>query len=171
MEEPVRRGPAPIPVLWRRHPDWELCTVSGCNRPANPRLRDAACSMHQQRMARYGSYEADGRVVVKCAWCGRLSTRSRRGRRGTRRWCSNACRIAERRVRIEDWTLEDLIADVEGLCQICYDPVDLSPGPRMQPSSPSVGHRVPMSEGGDNSRANVQLEHLGCNISMGAAVH
>jgi 5-methylcytosine-specific restriction endonuclease McrA len=35
------------------------------------------------------------------------------------------------------------------------------------PKAVSIDHIVPLSLGGHNTKANVQLAHLGCNISKG----
>ena len=57
------------------------------------------------------------------------------------------------------------IAERDGWrCQICGRRVDASlryPAPE----SPSVDHIIPLSKGGSDLRANVQLAHLRCNIS------
>lgn len=37
------------------------------------------------------------------------------------------------------------------------------------PSSPSIDHIVPLSKGGEDTRANVQLAHLRCNLKAGAS--
>jgi len=36
------------------------------------------------------------------------------------------------------------------------------------PKAPTVDHIVPVSEGGDDTRANVQLAHFVCNSVKGA---
>jgi len=32
----------------------------------------------------------------------------------------------------------------------------------------SLDHRIPISRGGEHSRANAQTSHLGCNVRKGA---
>ena len=57
----------------------------------------------------------------------------------------------------------------EWICGICEERVDnalVFP----HPMSKSLDHIEPISRGGDHSRANTQLAHLGCNIRKGARV-
>lgn len=52
----------------------------------------------------------------------------------------------------------------EGVCQICLEPIDVTvkaPHPR----SGSKDHIVSAFEGGQTNYANIQLAHLGCNMS------
>ena len=54
-------------------------------------------------------------------------------------------------------------------CQLCGEPVD--PDLRApDPASPSIDHVVPISLGGPDTFANVQLAHLGCNAAKGNRV-
>lgn len=52
-------------------------------------------------------------------------------------------------------------------CQVCGDEVEPHLGQGHQPKGWSVGHIVAMSQGGDHTWDNVQLECMGCNISKG----
>jgi 5-methylcytosine-specific restriction endonuclease McrA len=51
-------------------------------------------------------------------------------------------------------------------CQLCQRPVDDTIA-WPAPLSPSLDHIVPISKGGDHSRANSRLAHLACNSSRG----
>lgn len=52
------------------------------------------------------------------------------------------------------------------ICQICKRPVDATiKWP--DPMSPSLDHIVPISEGGEHTRANCRLAHLRCNTARG----
>lgn len=53
------------------------------------------------------------------------------------------------------------------LCQLCGGGVDGSLS-FPEPGSASVDHIVPLSRGGSHTWENVQLAHLGCNMSKGA---
>lgn len=55
------------------------------------------------------------------------------------------------------------------LCGLCSQPVD-SAVEYPDPASASLDHVVPLSRGGEHSLENVQLAHLSCNVSKGAAV-
>lgn len=62
----------------------------------------------------------------------------------------------------------DEIAERDGyVCWLCGEPVDMGlrhPHPR----SASVDHFIPLSLGGDDTRANVYLAHLGENLARGS---
>lgn len=53
-----------------------------------------------------------------------------------------------------------------GLCSLPVDPDRAWP----DPMSPSLDHVVPLSAGGEHSRANTQLAHWLCNVRKGARV-
>lgn len=66
----------------------------------------------------------------------------------------------------DDYTRSE-IAERDGyVCWLCGEPVDMSlkyPHPR----SASIDHFIPLSLGGDDTRANVYLAHLGENLARG----
>lgn len=67
----------------------------------------------------------------------------------------------------EPYTLGE-IAERDGhRCQLCHRRVDMRLKAR-HPMSPTIDHVIPISDGGDDTRANVQLAHFGCNSSKGA---
>lgn len=58
------------------------------------------------------------------------------------------------------------IVKAGGNCGICGRPVDTSlTWP--DPLSPSADHKVAYANGGNDSRSNLRLVHLGCNSSRG----
>jgi 5-methylcytosine-specific restriction endonuclease McrA len=66
----------------------------------------------------------------------------------------------------EPYTLAEIAERDQHRCQLCRRKVDMelqSP----HPMSPSIDHMVPLAEEGDDTRANVQLAHRGCNTSKG----
>jgi 5-methylcytosine-specific restriction endonuclease McrA len=76
-------------------------------------------------------------------------------------------RAAKRGALSEPYTLTEIAVRDGHRCQLCRRRVDMSvaaPDPR----AASIDHVVPLVEGGDDTRANVQLAHFGCNSSKGA---
>lgn len=68
-------------------------------------------------------------------------------------------------VRRRPWLEEvviDLLADQDGMCVLCGEPLSLG--------DHEVDHIVPFVYGGGNQRANIQLVHPACNRSKGADV-
>lgn len=60
----------------------------------------------------------------------------------------------------------EAIVKAGGNCCICGRPVDTSlTWP--DPLSPSADHKVPYSLGGNDSRSNLRICHLGCNSARG----
>jgi len=84
-----------------------------------------------------------------------------------REWKRN--RQARRRARqmglpYEVFSAEEIFERDGWVCQLCTEPVDpLVRWP--DSSSASLDHRIPVSKGGHHTRVNVQLSHLGCNVS------
>lgn len=62
----------------------------------------------------------------------------------------------------------DEIGDRDGwICGLCEEAVDQDLR-YPDPMSGSLDHRVPIVAGGRHTRDNLQLAHLGCNLSKGA---
>jgi 5-methylcytosine-specific restriction endonuclease McrA len=97
---------------------------------------------------------------VLCAACREVRIREHTRRKNHRR------RMALYSVPSEPYTLAE-IAERDGhRCQLCRRKVDM----RLKtphPLSPSIDHIVPLADGGDDTRANVQLAHRRCNTSKG----
>lgn len=73
-------------------------------------------------------------------------------------------RIAK--VAVDSFRHNEVFERDSWVCQLCGGPVDRSkifP----HPDSPSLDHVVPISRGGEHSRANAQCAHLSCNIKKG----
>jgi 5-methylcytosine-specific restriction endonuclease McrA len=66
----------------------------------------------------------------------------------------------------DSYTLAEISTRDAGRCGICRRLVGTTHD-WPHPKSPSIDHIIPLSEGGDDSRANVQLAHLGCNVKKG----
>ena len=72
---------------------------------------------------------------------------------------------------LESFTKPEIGVRDGWVCGICQDParlVDPTPGtPRAL--SPSIDHIVPVSRGGQHTRANVRITHLWCNIERNSS--
>jgi 5-methylcytosine-specific restriction endonuclease McrA len=69
-------------------------------------------------------------------------------------------------VRVEKFANTEVFDRDGWTCGICLEPID----PALawpDPMSVSLDHVVPLSKGGDHSRANCQAAHLVCNVSKG----
>lgn len=81
----------------------------------------------------------------------------------------NANRMGQRRralrfaVKSEDAPIAYLHKRDRGVCGICHKKVSMK-FRHPHPLSPSMDHIIPLSKGGDDSRANKQLAHFRCNI-------
>lgn len=93
-----------------------------------------------------------------------------------RLYCSDRCRFRQnylsRRGRQsgavrEPYSFAEVVSKNGFVCALCADPIDKAHHYPL-PSSASIDHIVPLSRGGEDTLANVQLAHLGCNWSKGA---
>lgn len=107
----------------------------------------------------------------KCSDCGATTLQGRRkcdacvqSRRSKRRRQDKRRRRALRRgVVSEPYALAEIAARDKFMCGLCGKRVAMTktaPDPR----SPSIDHMLPLSCGGDDTRANVHLAHFGCNV-------
>lgn len=72
-----------------------------------------------------------------------------------------------RSVASEAYTLTEIARRDGYRCKLCRRKVDMQlKAPH--PKSPTVDHIVPLAQGGDDTRVNVQLAHWGCNSRKGA---
>lgn len=69
----------------------------------------------------------------------------------------------------EPYLREDVFERDNWTCQLCQEPID-SELKWPDRHSPSIDHILPVSHGGDDTPANVQAAHLGCNIGKGNRV-
>lgn len=76
-------------------------------------------------------------------------------------------RAAKRGGVSEPYTLAQIAERDRHRCQLCGKRVSMDVK-APNPQAPSIDHVMPVSEGGDDTRANVQLAHFGCNSSKGA---
>lgn len=154
------------------------CSVAGCERPAIART---LCGTHYARWSKHGTVHPPGSNPPEgMKWCRKCLTyrpigdfyRENRPVSSPCNQClamlknaySRRRRAIKRGVASEPYTSEE-IADRDGwICQRCRKRIGrryMWPDPRML----SVDHIVPFSCGGDDTKANVQATHLGCNMS------
>ncbi|TDB88341.1 HNH endonuclease [Actinomadura sp. KC216] len=87
-------------------------------------------------------------------------------KRETARRKNRLRRAALRGAASEPYTLDEIATRDRHRCQLCHRRVDMTlPAPN--PGSPSIDHVIPLVEGGDDVRSNVQLAHFGCNSAKG----
>lgn len=123
--------------------------------------------------------------------CAQSFSPSRRGQR----WCSRQCkdkgsgprslspearerqrlywqeknrrrRAAKRGGASEPYTLAEVAVRDDFRCGLCGDSVPMTVRVP-DPLAPTIDHIVPISKGGDDTRANVQLAHFRCNSVKG----
>lgn len=75
-------------------------------------------------------------------------------------------RALKRTTRVERISEKIVYLRDGGICQHCKKRVDKKLKNR-HPMSASLDHIVPLSKGGTHTYNNVQLAHLGCNVSKG----
>lgn len=105
---------------------------------------------------------------LTCSQPCRNRLNNQRGR-DTRARINHSRRAAGKGVFAEDVSLADIAERDRWKCQLCGKRVNR----RLKfpdPLSQSLDHVIPLSLGGDHSRANCQLAHLGCNCSKGARI-
>jgi hypothetical protein len=112
------------------------------------------------------------RSLYSCRRCGRGHFL------GPRRNC-DSCKAAVRRARrtadkrrrralragvtSEAYTLSEVAVRDRFRCGICHGRVAMKRA-APHPKSPSIDHVLPLSAGGDDTRANVRLAHFSCNV-------
>lgn len=122
-----------------------------------------------------------GTVARECDNCGAMFLGDDRNHRYCSRECfeghrhrANWKHVVNRRARQRDAWVED-VSRVEiferdnWTCGICKGRVD----PTLQhpdPMSASLDHIIPISRGGEHSRANTQCAHLTCNVRKGISI-
>jgi len=78
-------------------------------------------------------------------------------------------RAAKRGGASEPYTLAEVAARDDFRCRLCGDPVPMTVRVP-DPLAPTIDHIMPVSKGGDDTRANVQLAHFRCNSVKGNRV-
>lgn len=150
--------PAPKPAF--RNCGW--CGAS----TIRPRFCGKRCSDIAYRLRRHGDQRSIS--YERCRQCGDMFVQS-----GYKQWCSSMCAKRARRSRDkharrtvtqmgEQFTLRE-IADRDGWrCHICRRAVIDRPY-AARDADPTIDHLVPVSDGGEHTKANVRLAHNRCN--------
>lgn len=76
-------------------------------------------------------------------------------------------RALKRGAASEHYTLTGIAERDHGRCGLCGQKVPMDHR-HPDPLSPTIDHIIPISLGGDDTRANVQLAHFRCNNAKGA---
>lgn len=63
----------------------------------------------------------------------------------------------------EPYTRQAIFERDGWVCGICDQPINPGLVGQVHPDAPSIDHIVPLSRGGDDTPANVQASHFGCN--------
>lgn len=157
------------------------CSTTGCGLPHRAK---GLCSTHYNEL----TYGRSRHVkAARCEHCGA----DYEAMRPAQRFCSLVCRnggeesgasdaqraqwrdqrrrrrAAEQRTpKSERFNESEIYERDRWICGVCRRKVDRAvQWPDLQ--CPSIDHIVPLVEGGEHTRANVRLAHLGCNIARG----
>ncbi|WP_141924964.1 HNH endonuclease [Haloactinospora alba] len=96
-----------------------------------------------------------------CEGCAKIRESARCVRKNRTR------RALQRGAQAERYTLEEIASRDKRTCQLCGKRVAMA-RKYPDPKSPVIDHIIPIVEGGDDVRANVQLAHFVCNSRKGA---
>lgn len=143
-------------------------------RAANPeKLRQLERASHERdrekrnaRSRQWGAANAEKARADAKARAARAMERDPAAYRAKKAERAQRRRARLRAVKVEIFAHAEVFERDGWVCQLCGEPVDRSaifPDCR----APSLDHIVPLSLGGEHSRANTQCAHLGCNIRKG----
>lgn len=152
------------------------CSVEGCGKvsKAGGRSGKLYCAMHYERYSKYGDPLVAGRRS-ECAICGTQFVK-----RNKQRCCSIECRkelvarsgylerrrALERGATVEKFARAEIFERDGWICHLCGGLIDRDARPRSS-KAPSLDHVIPLSLGGEHSRANTKAAHFGCNARKG----
>jgi 5-methylcytosine-specific restriction endonuclease McrA len=132
------------------------CIEPGCTEPARKRLM---CCTHYNRHYQPNRSRGTSFAEWKRQNPERAVVQEERKRRRRR--------ARQREAVTEPYTLAEIAARDRFICGLCRRRVDMGKS-HPHPKSPSIDHKVPISESLDDTRANVQLAHFDCNWRKGA---
>lgn len=156
--------------------DCGVCGSTFVTRDSKPRrlCGTRVCVLEDGRRAYHATYVPAARQCV--AGCGRV------GPQGQGRYLCEQCRPAQlakqtramrrrrrarkRGVKSEHYTLDYLLDRDANRCQLCGERVHTRRKPP-HPKAPVIDHIIPLAQGGDDTRANVQIAHFICNSIKG----
>ena len=126
-------------------------SIAKAKRDANPAVREA----RKEYARRYNAANAEQLREMAVEW--------RKQNPDLVRKRSAARRAALSGATVEDFSPAEIFKRDEWVCHICELPVDRALG-WPHPWSVSLDHVIPLSRGGDHSRANTACSHLRCNL-------
>lgn len=168
-----------------RHTGDPIATCAGCGAHLGAhhwKWCSNACKVQSpERKAKLKTYREANAEAIKAKGRVRRAKNRKRDRAAQRAWCkAHPERVRElsnrgihrRRARLkgrisEPVTIAYLYERDNGRCGLCGGKVSLKRR-WPDPLSPSKDHILPIAKGGDDSRANKQLAHLGCNLKKNA---
>lgn len=161
-----------------------ICPDCGFDKPLadwSGSLCKQCCADRTARWRQRNPYAPKAWNPCVCAGCGSPFL----GNSKQKKYCSRECRSAfknrdnwkhmnNRRARIravwvESFDRLEIFDRDEWQCGLCGEQVDPT-ARHPDPLSASLDHVVPISLGGQHSRANAQCAHLGCNVRKGARI-
>jgi 5-methylcytosine-specific restriction endonuclease McrA len=117
-----------------------------------------------------------GKILDVCGRCGESKAFFRRGdyceacrplaAADARRAARRRRRARERNIAHEPYTLEEIAQRDRYRCGICRKRVAMRQVVP-HPKAPTIDHLIPVSDGGDDIKVNVQLAHFICNSRRG----
>lgn len=110
----------------------------------------------QRRLVKYN--QTEGRKRAKKKW--------RENNRDAAIMYAHNRRVQFENVTKEEFTVQEIFVRDKGICHLCKKDIDLA-FPRFHPLSLTIDHIIPISRGGDHTRANVKVAHWSCNCSKG----
>jgi len=137
-----------------------LGVCEGCKAVYQPRLREQRFCSRQCNSAYHGArFRASGGSA-------RLSPEARERQRLSWQEKNRRRRAAKRGGASERYTLAEIALRDRGRCGLCRRRVQMD-AKVPHPKAPTIDHVIPVSEGGDDTRANVQLACFHCNCVKG----
>ncbi|WP_112469424.1 HNH endonuclease [Streptomyces triticisoli] len=135
-------------------------TCEGCGNPYQQRRRDQRWCSRSCKDRAYGAARRSAGLPQN------LSPEARERQRLYWQAKCRRRRAAKRGGASEPYTTPEIAERDRFRCQLCGKRVAMKQVVP-HPKAPTVDHVVPVSEGGDDTRANVQLAHFLCNSVKG----
>lgn len=127
-----------------------------CSRACASKAGNAVKDQKQRACVECGVDIGSGHQRTLCRKCKRARETARCVRK------TRARRALKRGAKVERYTLDEIASRDKHRCKLCGKRVAMArkyPDPR----SPVIDHVIPIVDGGDDVKANVQLAHFVCN--------
>jgi len=155
-------------------PNGDRCRVMGCRTPVLLK-KHGLCRVHYYQL--YQIQRSGGPLLLdpRCPSCGKpigkhvyLCGKCRiKNEIIINRRIRRARRARERGANHEPYTITEIAARDRYQCGLCRKRVAMTKAVP-HPKAPTIDHIIPFADGGDDTRANVQLAHFICNSIKGA---